>query len=204
MIQPTHSNSPKWPARHTDRRSANAHLAVGAFAATEHQASAVREMLRTELERLGQSALADDGLLVTDELFANAVQHGSHDASDTVTVRVQWSDRTLRVEVSDASSTPPCLRDASLLDLRGRGLPLVEALSETWGVDIAPHGQKGKTVWFTLCPMAPTTSHPTVRRGQRPTDAGDAYPGCNPAGGTGSTPRRAPAHPPLRKRVSDA
>ncbi|MGW6744998.1 ATP-binding protein [Streptomyces sp. NPDC055025] len=158
MIQPPHSSSPKWPTRHTDRRSANAHLAVGAFAATEHQASAVREMLRTELERLGQSALADDGLLVTDELFANAVQHGSHDPSDTVTVRVQWSDHTLRVEVSDASSTPPCLRDASLLDLRGRGLPLVQALSDTWGVNLAPLGSPGKTVWFTLRPPAVSPS----------------------------------------------
>ncbi|MFB7270656.1 ATP-binding protein [Streptomyces sp. NPDC056244] len=156
MIQPPNSRSAKLSHQHTDSPPNDAHRAVGAFAATENQASAVREMLRTELERLGQDALVDDGLLVTHELFANAVRHGSHSPSDTVTVSVQWGNRTLLVEVSDASSTSPCLRDVSPLDVGGRGLPLVQALSDAWGVDPAPPGQDGKTVWFTLCP--PTSS----------------------------------------------
>ncbi|MGW6605418.1 ATP-binding protein [Streptomyces sp. NPDC055036] len=172
MIQPRNSRPPKAPNRQTDTRSHNVLRAVGAFAAADHEASAVREMLKSELISLGQGALVDDGLLVTHELFANAVRHGSTEPSDTVTVSILWHDRTLRVEVSDTSSTSPCLRDVSPLDTGGRGLPLVQALSNAWGVAPAPHGRAGKTVWFTLCPPTPSPCHPGIVN--KPSHTGDS------------------------------
>ena len=55
----------------------------------------------------------------------------------------------LRVCVSDTSHRRPQLVQASARDTSGRGLHLVEALADRWGVD--PDGRGlGKTVWFEL------------------------------------------------------
>ncbi|WP_037802760.1 ATP-binding protein [Streptomyces sp. NRRL F-5135] len=54
----------------------------------------------------------------------------------------------LRIEVHDASPTPPEPRTPGADACDGRGLVLVAALAETWGV----HDRRGpgKAVWATL------------------------------------------------------
>jgi anti-sigma regulatory factor (Ser/Thr protein kinase) len=52
---------------------------------------------------------------------------------------------SLRIEVWDASSTPPLRRTAAEEDEGGRGLLLVQALSKEWGCDVLETG--GKIVW---------------------------------------------------------
>jgi hypothetical protein len=50
--------------------------------------------------------------------------------------------------VADASNNMPVRREAGLDELGGRGLALLDELSDSWGVTTpTPHG---KVVWFEL------------------------------------------------------
>jgi hypothetical protein len=53
----------------------------------------------------------------------------------------------IRVEVDDPSATAPTVRHPGPNDPWGRGLLLVDALSDRWGTDLRTDG---KTVWFEL------------------------------------------------------
>lgn len=86
-------------------------------------------------------AVADTALVVT-ELVANAVRHGE----DPLGMGLAVKDDTVRIEVSDGGELlKPIVAASANPDLTdGRGLALVEASSERWGVEIHPNG---KTVW---------------------------------------------------------
>jgi len=82
--------------------------------------------------------------IVVTELVTNAVEH----ASSRSVVEVWRRDRSLRLTVRDFDLT--VLPDAHLPDPtapRGRGLAMVAAVAQSWGVD--PH-RDGKTVWAEL------------------------------------------------------
>lgn len=81
-------------------------------------------------------------LLVT-EVLANAMEHGA----PPIAVSVDWDERRLRVEISDASLAQPVRRRPSLRDADGRGIWLVDHNASAWGVEQLPGG---KTVWFEL------------------------------------------------------
>ena len=85
----------------------------------------------------------DDALLLASELVTNAVLHGRSE----VCVEVAARGDVLRVSVLDENSRHPArvAEDPNALD--GRGLALVEALSERWGVEDRP---LGKAFWFEL------------------------------------------------------
>ena len=84
--------------------------------------------------------------LLAAELLANAVVHGP--AGGRVVVDVTRDGDRVRVAVRDQSPTAPRLRHAGPTELGGRGIALVDALSDGWGVD--DHGGGGKTVWFVV------------------------------------------------------
>ncbi|GHD99039.1 ATP-binding protein [Streptomyces alanosinicus] len=89
--------------------------------------------------------LAGDVALVTSELMTNALLHGSL-RDRLIRVRICTTAAMLRVEVSDPRGERlPCPRDATGEDQFGRGLLLVEALADDWGV--GPRVGVGKTVW---------------------------------------------------------
>lgn len=81
-------------------------------------------------------------LLVT-EVLANAMEHGA----PPIAVSVDWDERRLRVEISDASHAQPVRRQPSLRDADGRGIWLVDHNASAWGVE---QRSGGKTVWFEL------------------------------------------------------
>jgi anti-sigma regulatory factor (Ser/Thr protein kinase) len=85
--------------------------------------------------------------LVVTELATNAVRH----ARTLFTVAMTWDGRRLRIEVSDAQPVPPrTVQEAPSPDATGgRGLLLVEQLSDRWGYH--PH-ERGKTIWCDLLP----------------------------------------------------
>lgn len=89
----------------------------------------------------GPAATAE---LLTSELVTNALLHTDHDALVTATLA---TDR-LRVEVRDFDGGDPRPRvpDADT-GTHGRGLLLVEALADVWGVR---EHTVGKSVWFEL------------------------------------------------------
>ncbi|MFF2653918.1 ATP-binding protein [Streptomyces sp. NPDC058045] len=65
-----------------------------------------------------------------------------------IRVRFELSGSELCLEVSDASDEKPQPRQAGPDDESGRGLALVGALADSWGV--APRIGVGKTVWARL------------------------------------------------------
>lgn len=107
----------------------------------------------------GYAALAGDVALVVSELMTNALLHGSL-RDRLIRVRIGITATALRVEVSDPrGEREPSPREATGEDQFGRGLLLVGALADDWGV--RPRTGVGKTVWaewgltVTLCRADP-------------------------------------------------
>jgi anti-sigma regulatory factor (Ser/Thr protein kinase) len=88
---------------------------------------------------------ADTAELLASELVTNAVVHGR----GAVTVLMEYDADGLGVTVCDDEPALPVLPDPDPLSLGGRGLHLVAALSDAWGVDPSTGGP-GKSVWFRL------------------------------------------------------
>ncbi|MET8770034.1 SpoIIE family protein phosphatase [Streptomyces sp. NPDC004658] len=102
-----------------------------------------RHMIQAAVRAWGAHDLADEIELVAGELITNALMHT--EGSAIVTLRaLDGGDRRLRIEVEDCSSALPRRRDAGEIGVSGRGLVLVERLSDSWGVE-ARGG--GKAVW---------------------------------------------------------
>ncbi len=88
--------------------------------------------------------VTEDTVLLVSELVGNAVRHtGARVFGLHMRRRPGW----IRVEVRDPSRGLPCLMPVQDTDISGRGLFLVDKLSDRWGVDLLP---RGKTTWFEL------------------------------------------------------
>ena len=97
-------------------------------------------------------------LLLT-EIIANAVRHTD---SEKLQMTAAFDGRSVRVEVEDCSPEPP-RPPPDVVDPErpgGRGVWLVERLSEAWGWNLVTGG---KRVWFELAcpplPAAPPAGH---------------------------------------------
>ncbi|MFF4018807.1 SpoIIE family protein phosphatase [Streptomyces sp. NPDC001843] len=102
-----------------------------------------RHMIRATVRAWGATERADEIELVADELITNVLLHT--EGSAVVTLRFLCGvDRRLRVEVEDSSSALPRRRDVDVSGVSGRGLVLVDRLTDVWGVE-ARGG--GKCVW---------------------------------------------------------
>ncbi|MFJ3207514.1 ATP-binding protein [Streptomyces flaveolus] len=96
--------------------------------------------------------------LITAELCANAVRHGRVPGRDFhVRLAAEADGGRLRVEVSDtrAERRPVTAGPAEPDAESGRGLLLVTALAEDWGVTDR-RGGPGKTVWAILSTCRPS------------------------------------------------
>ncbi|MEV4948734.1 ATP-binding protein [Streptomyces sp. NPDC053755] len=96
------------------------------------------------LRRWGGPGACDVAELLTSELVTNALIHTEHGAVVTATVVPE----NLRVEVRDfvpglTAPHVPAADDGT----HGRGLVLVDALADSWGVE---DQEVGKVVWFEL------------------------------------------------------
>jgi anti-sigma regulatory factor (Ser/Thr protein kinase) len=117
------------------------------FAGDARSPSAARNFAKSALaELLGRPApdpLCEDLELIVSELVTNAVRAGS----GTIGVSIAIDDDRVVARVSDEASGWPEPRDADIYDTGGRGLPLVSAISASWGVRLSPNG---KVVWAEL------------------------------------------------------
>ena len=82
--------------------------------------------------------------VMVSELATNALRH----ADTSFSVRVDQTSGSVRVEVSDGGDGRPAVQSPEPSEPSGRGLRIVESLSDAWGVTAA--SGPGKTVWFTL------------------------------------------------------
>ncbi|GAU65552.1 hypothetical protein SSP35_01_08960 [Streptomyces sp. NBRC 110611] len=88
--------------------------------------------------------LAEHAVLLVSELVGNAVRHtGARMFGLRMLRRRGW----IRIEVRDPSRGLPCLMPVQEMDVSGRGLFLVDKLSDRWGVDLLP---RGKTTWVEM------------------------------------------------------
>jgi PAS domain S-box-containing protein len=101
----------------------------------------VREQCRQWSVRTG----VDTAELLAGELLANAIVH----AGTPLELRLELRAATLRVAVADRDPRRPTRQACSETSIGGRGLALVQALADRWGVDPAELGT-GKHVWFEL------------------------------------------------------
>ncbi|GAA3375914.1 ATP-binding protein [Streptomyces sannanensis] len=86
----------------------------------------------------------ENAVLLVSELVGNAVRHTG---ARVFGLRMTRRRTTIRIEVRDPSRGLPCLMPVHELDTSGRGLFLVDKLSDRWGVDLQP---RGKTTWFEM------------------------------------------------------
>ncbi|MEU8621900.1 ATP-binding protein [Streptomyces sp. NPDC048623] len=115
------------------------------FTVGEHSAGHMRRILRMFLTRWQLPHLADDSALALTELVANVVRHVPGRRCTVLILREPYG---LRVEVSDgaaAGAGSVIAKAADPLAEGGRGLALVEAVTDRWG---CAERADGKTVWF--------------------------------------------------------
>ena len=91
---------------------------------------------------VSDAELADRIAFLVSEVVTNAILH----ARTPFVVRAH-RDGTLRVEVADGSTTPPVRKDYGPQAATGRGVRIVDRLSDRWGTEVSA---TGKVVWFEV------------------------------------------------------
>ncbi|MCX5408957.1 ATP-binding protein [Streptomyces sp. NBC_00335] len=124
----------------------------------------IRRIVSAQLRHWQLDPLIDRAALGVTELLSNVHRHAQ--PHKTCTVEIELRLGRLTVSVYDSDPRLPMLRDAAAaeasaaarpagtapvdaLETSGRGLQLVEALSEAWGAR-QQDGRSGKVVWFSL------------------------------------------------------
>jgi len=109
--------------------------------------AAARAAVRGALTRWGPTAVADDAMLMTSELVANACVHGAPPVTLRLALRESPAGLKLTCEVTDAGSGMPAFPATPRDEEHGRGLAVVAALADEWGT--RPR-QPGTAAWFRL------------------------------------------------------
>ena len=107
--------------------------------------SRVRQWMTTRLREWGvPESVLGAAILCTSELTTNALLHAGTPAQ----VHIDLSAERLLVSVADTGTRGAVVRARTeALSSRGRGLGLIEELSDTWGTDPTV---RGSTVWFEM------------------------------------------------------
>lgn len=115
-----------------------------------------RHRMREQLRRNGvPETVVDDAVLILSELLSNACRHGRPLGEGMVgdgDVRAAWrveATGRLTVEVTDGGGpTRPVPATPSVTAHGGRGLNIITALADAWGVRDDTHGEV--TVWAAV------------------------------------------------------
>lgn len=104
----------------------------------------------------GLAEIEAQALVVLSELVTNAVRHAHVSPGRGIETRFRPAADSVRIEVHDAASERPRIRNPDAETGTGRGLLLVAALSSSWGV--ITHSGAGKAVWAVV-PRSPRGVH---------------------------------------------
>jgi anti-sigma regulatory factor (Ser/Thr protein kinase) len=124
------------------RRGCRVRLAMGPAAPAE-----ARRRVRDAIRSWQVPVDLDAALLLTSELVTNAIRHEAGQGAQPVVLAIASSRGRLRVDVHDTSRSLPAVAEVPADAETGRGLLLVETLSDEWGFYRTP---AGKAVYFTL------------------------------------------------------
>jgi anti-sigma regulatory factor (Ser/Thr protein kinase) len=114
------------------------------FTSSPDSVTQARRYVQEQLHGVSQD-VSDAVAVMTSELATNSIRHAGSDFE----VGVERGPDTIRVEVTDRGSGAPTVRSPDATSPSGRGLFIVEQLSDSWGVDPA-RDRRSKTVWFTV------------------------------------------------------
>ncbi len=90
------------------------------------------------------ASMVDAVELMVSELATNCIRH----ERTSFHITILGSTQEVRIEVTDSGSGKPTMRSPGPDEPSGRGLQIVDMLSDSWGVE--PEHPSGKTVWFTM------------------------------------------------------
>jgi hypothetical protein len=117
-------------------------------------ARAARRLTRNTLRDWGLAFLAEDAEAIVGEFVANAVTHAAavtaprRPAQENLALRLLRRTGEVTCAVLDPSDTAPVLKEPASVEESGRGLQMVDALSDVWGW--SPVAGRGKAVWAIL------------------------------------------------------
>jgi anti-sigma regulatory factor (Ser/Thr protein kinase) len=118
------------------------------IAHTVSVASLVRHRIADDLAAQGVAAESiEHVVLVASELVTNAVQHTAPANGTDVTIEWSLDADNVTMQVSDPSPTPPVRRHPGLTEPSGRGMLVIDTLSDDWGVEQTP---TGKRIWARI------------------------------------------------------
>lgn len=113
--------------------------------------SLARRRLNNDLLSWGVSeGVVDDAAVILSELLSNALRHARPLPGDEGGIKISWIKvgDTVELAVTDGgAATEPRKGEPALSSLGGRGLGIVEILSQSWGVR---RDDQGSTVWAHL------------------------------------------------------
>jgi Histidine kinase-like ATPase domain len=127
-------------------------LGIGA-----QSARLARKFTRSTLSDWGLCTLVDDAEAIVGEFVANAISHAARSVAaagvgqqhvQQVGLRLLRRTGEVMCAVLDPSDLAPVLRMPNRNDEAGRGLQMVDALSDVWGW--SPVTGRGKAVWAIL------------------------------------------------------
>lgn len=107
-------------------------------------ASKARDFVRQHLVAHGLANLIEDVRLVASELATNALVH----AGTPFVVSLSEMEGVLLLTVRDGSASPPVRTTGQGMTVGGRGLQVVQMLSQEWGAVIDASGSK--SVWASF------------------------------------------------------
>ncbi len=114
-----------------------------ALDADPRNVSRARTLLREAMSRSGAEHLVESAMVVLSEVVTNAFVH----AGSEIRLRVWATADGVRVEVEDGAAHLPTRRHYAATAGTGRGMQLMEELTDRWG---AAARSTGKTVWFEI------------------------------------------------------
>lgn len=128
------------------------------FLAEPEEVAALRRIVRLHLGLWGLHDVVDEAQLCVSELVSNVITHVGHGTPATLTVSMNGTH--LRIEVHDPDTRAlPTLTAADSDSEGGRGMALVDAVTDRWGVQLlADH----KMTW---CELPTTLTLPNGHRG---------------------------------------
>lgn len=116
------------------------------FLAEPSEVAALRRIVRTHLTLWGLPDVIEVAQMCVTELVANVITHIGPGTPTTLVVAMNGTHVRLEVHDPDGSALPTLLSATTTAE-SGRGLALVTAMADRWGVIPT---EKGKTTWCEI------------------------------------------------------